>query len=113
MSSKRLKFQPEIMNGTGLGPLHICNSCAVGSSCGTPKVGAASTLSTLPAFESLSANCLASIEDVPTLMQLDMPRLVDTYVWEASHFLMRTCGVGRWRQDEMGGQAEKEAEVGV
>jgi hypothetical protein len=67
----------------------------------------------LPAFESLSANCLASIEDVPTLMQLDMPRLVDTYVWEASHFLMRTCGVGRWRQDEMGGQAEKEAEVGV
>ena len=67
------------MHGTDLGPLHICNSCAAGSSCGTPKVGAASTLSTLPAFESLSANCLASIEDVPTLMQLDMPRLVDIH----------------------------------
>lgn len=32
--------QPENMWGTDLGPLHIGNSCATGSSYGTPKVGA-------------------------------------------------------------------------
>jgi hypothetical protein len=28
------------MYGMDLGPLHMCNSCAAGSSCGPPKAGA-------------------------------------------------------------------------
>jgi hypothetical protein len=40
IGAQRLNCQPESMSGTDLGPLPIRNSCATGSSCGTPKEGA-------------------------------------------------------------------------
>ena len=38
-ASGRLNCQLESMNDTDLGPVNICSHCAVGSLCGTPKVG--------------------------------------------------------------------------
>ena len=38
--SWRQNHQPGSRHGMNLGPLHMCNSCVAGSSCGTPKVGA-------------------------------------------------------------------------
>jgi hypothetical protein len=55
----RLSCQPGIMPGNDLEPLHICNSCATGSSWRTPKVGAGLSLTLLSAFRSLSPDWVA------------------------------------------------------
>lgn len=34
---QNLSQQPEILQGSKLGPLHICGSCVVWSTCGTPN----------------------------------------------------------------------------
>jgi hypothetical protein len=59
------------MYGTDLGPLHTCKGCTAGSSCGTPKVGAALSLNclTLDIFCLAVLPCLASVEDVPNLTE--------------------------------------------
>ena len=44
--SQRLNHEPGSLHGTDLGPLHICNSCAAGSSCGIFKAEAKLVMAT-------------------------------------------------------------------
>ena len=82
--SQRLNCQPESIHGIDLGPLHICNSCAAGSSCGTPTSVARLSLTVLSAFRSL----LPSWASLPShdrrrctqsYLNLVMPGLVDIH----------------------------------
>lgn len=53
-SSQGLNRQPESMYGMDLGPVHVCNRCAAGSSCGTPSNKHGLFLALLYAFGSHS-----------------------------------------------------------
>ena len=107
---QRLNHQLDSPHGTDVGPLHICNSCVVWSSCETPnsKSRGCLWLCCLPlrCFPLTGLPHLASIEDVPSLTAIWYAKS-GWYPWEASPFLKR-----KGRVDVGGVEEEKTGKRG-
>lgn len=107
LQSHRLNCQPESMRG-----MHICSSCAAGSSCGTPKAGARTVSDPIACLwiPFLNWTTLSSI------LEEDVTSFITTwhakdgwYPWEA--FLLWEERGMRW-MGEVGGERERMGEEG-